>query len=197
MGTSHCNIYSMGPENHSTFSSSAVAFGWGCMFSKSSSSFSLIVNCCHGLPRVWVQHNNSCCVFVCIPITTVRAEGCYPPPPLPLNITVSSLISHSWREDIHCTNAFNRRDGAFFHGMYDFPQICMCTYATLIKQTNANKIIFCIPPTCYYFFFIIGIRLYHNLYKCVSNESFLCMLSFYPILNDAKSIITILVAISC
>ena len=89
------NIYSMGPKNHSTFSSPAVALGWGCMFSKSSSSFSLIVNCCHGLPRLWVQHNNSCCEFVCIPITTVRAEGCYPPPALPLNITVSSLISHS------------------------------------------------------------------------------------------------------
>ena len=73
--------------------------------------------------------------------------------------------------------------------------VCIC-HADQADECKL-KIIFYIPPACHFFVFLItGIRFYHNLYKCVSDES-LCMLSFHPILNDAKSTITILVAISC
>lgn len=76
------NIYSTGLKRHHSItycSQFLISCWWGFMLSKPFSP-SLLVNCCHGLPRLWEQHNNSCCVFVCIPITTLWEQRDANPP---------------------------------------------------------------------------------------------------------------------
>lgn len=77
-------------------------------------------------------------VYLCAFLSRLceRVEGRYHHPPLPLNTTVSSLISHSWKEDLRCTDTFTGPDGALFWG------VCMCMCVCTCMSTWMHMYMF-------------------------------------------------------
>lgn len=69
----------------------------------------------------------------------MRAEGCYHHPLLPLNTTVSSLINHSLKEALYCTDIFTGTDGAFTDLFRVSANTCMCTFICACSELDKHQ----------------------------------------------------------
>lgn len=70
--------------------------------------------------------------------SSVRPEGCYHHPLLPLNTTVSSLINHSLKEALYCTDIFTGTDGAFTDLFRVSANTCMCTFICACSELDKH-----------------------------------------------------------
>lgn len=71
--------------------------------------------------------------------SSVRAEGCYHHPLLPLNTTASSLINHSLKEALYCTDIFTGTDGAFTDLFRVSANTCMCAFICACSELDKHQ----------------------------------------------------------